>query len=373
MRSARFLRRLVSDQHGATAVEFALIALPLATLLMGGFDLGHQAYIRSVMQGALTDAARRASVQDPEIAASGSTTQERVSNSIKDQLKAITPGATITVTESNRMIAEPYPRLMVARDQVNQGAAALLMSVEAARRLGVPSDKWVFLRGHADLEEQPLLQRQDLGHAPSAVMAVREALDMAGIGIDDVATFDLYSCFPVPVFNICDGLGIATDDPRGLTLTGGLPYFGGAGNNYSMHAIAEAVAAVRARPGSYGFVGANGGMLSKYSAGIYSTEPADWSRPEARRGKVPEAHVPGLEVDAAEGAAVLETYTIIPHRDGDVVVAIGRLDSTGRRFAANQADGDAATLEAARTRDPLGRRLTVRTDDQGFNRFVFAD
>ena len=147
----------------------------------------------------------------------------------------------ITVTESNRMISDPYPRLLVARDQVNQGAAALLMSVEAARNLGVPEENWVYLHGHADLEEPSLLDRPDLGHSPSAVMAVREALDVAGLGIDDIATFDLYSCFPVPVFNICDGVGLATDDPRGLTLTGGLPFFGGAGNNYSMHGIAETV------------------------------------------------------------------------------------------------------------------------------------
>ena len=98
----------------------------------------------------------------------------------------------ITVTDANRMIAEPYPRLLVARDQVNRGAATLLMSIEAARRLGVPEENWVYLHGRADLEEQPLVQRLDLGHAPSAVLAVREALTMAGIGVDDVATFDLY-------------------------------------------------------------------------------------------------------------------------------------------------------------------------------------
>lgn len=96
-----FLRRLGGDESGVTIVEFAIIALPLCMLLMGGFDLGHQAYIRSVMQGALTDAARRASVQDPQFTASGSTTEERVTNTIKDQLSAITPNATITVTESN--------------------------------------------------------------------------------------------------------------------------------------------------------------------------------------------------------------------------------------------------------------------------------
>ena len=105
----------------------------------------------------------------------------------------------ITVTESNRMIAEPYPRLLVARDQVNQGAAALVMSVEVARRLGVPEENWVYLHGHADMEEQQLLVRPDLGHSPAAVVAVREALATAGIGIDDIATFDLYSSFPVPV------------------------------------------------------------------------------------------------------------------------------------------------------------------------------
>ncbi len=56
----------------------------------------------------------------------------------------------LTVTAENRMICDPYPRLMVARDQVNQGAAVLIMSVAAARRLSVPEEKWVYLHGHAD-------------------------------------------------------------------------------------------------------------------------------------------------------------------------------------------------------------------------------
>jgi acetyl-CoA C-acetyltransferase len=136
-----------------------------------------------------------------------------------------------TVTEGNRMICDPYPRLLLARDQVNQGAAVLLMSAEAARRLGVPQEKWVYLRGHADLVEQKLLGCVDVSTSPASIMAVREALSVAGTGLDDVATFDLYSCFPIPVFTVCDGMGLATDDVRGLTLTGGLPFFGGPGNN----------------------------------------------------------------------------------------------------------------------------------------------
>ena len=219
------LERLVSRYtviHGLTSapIQYAL----LENARRAGTGLGPTEYLRRM--GELFAPLSKVAVDNPFAAAP-------VERSV-DEL--------ITVTESNRMIAEPYPRLLVARDQVNQGAAALVMSVEAARRLGVPEENWVYLHGHADMEEQQLLQRPDLGHSPAAVMAVREALATAGIGIDDIATFDLYSCFPVPVFNICDGIGIATDDPRGLTLTGGLPFFGGAGNNYSMHAIAETVA-----------------------------------------------------------------------------------------------------------------------------------
>jgi Flp pilus assembly pilin Flp len=101
MTPSAFLRRLGRDRRGVTIVEFGIIAMPLCMLIMGGFDLGHESYIRSVMQGALNDAARRASVQDPDFTATGSTTEERVTNTIKGQLKAITPGATITVTMSN--------------------------------------------------------------------------------------------------------------------------------------------------------------------------------------------------------------------------------------------------------------------------------
>ncbi|GAS98610.1 acetyl-CoA acetyltransferase, partial [Mycolicibacterium canariasense] len=217
----------------------------------------------------------------------------------------------VTVTASNRMICDPYPRLMVARDQVNQGAAALLMSVATARKLGVPEDKWVYLRGHADMKEQKLLERADLGASPASVLAVHEALRVAGIGVEDIAAFDLYSCFPFPVFNICDGLGLATDDERGLTLTGGLPFFGGPGNNYSLHGIAEAVNEMRDKPGQFALVGANGGIASKYSVGIYSTEPADWvpDRSAELQGEV--AGYPAVAVtEQADGAATIETYTV---------------------------------------------------------------
>ena len=74
----------------------------------------------------------------------------------------------------------------------------------------------------------------------------REAFAMAGKRPADMAFIDLYSCFPVAVELGCQEIGFAEDDPRGLTVTGGLPYFGGPGNNYVMHSIAEMMARVRA-------------------------------------------------------------------------------------------------------------------------------
>jgi len=269
----------------------------------------------------------------------------------------------VTISTDNRMICDPYPRLLVARDQVNQGAAVVVASAGAARRLGVPEDNWVFLHGHADLREQQLLDRPDLGRSPAAVAAVTEALAVAGIGLDDVAALDLYSCFPIPVFNICDAFGLSGADPRGLTLTGGLPFFGGAGNNYSMHAIAEAVAVARRRRGEFALVGANGGMMSKYSVGVYATTPTGWRPDASRRVQDSLDAAPTVPVtETAEGPATIETYSVRydwPTRTG---IVIGRLGD-GTRFLATSEDEDLVALLCEG--DPLGAAITVRALDYG--------
>ena len=271
----------------------------------------------------------------------------------------------VTPTEANRPIADPYTRYIVAREKVNQGAAVLLMSVAAARRLGVPEDRWVFLHGHADLRERDLMDRADLSASPAAVMAAGHALEVAGITAADLAAIDLYSCFPAPVFNICDGLGIAPDDPRCLTLTGGLPFFGGAGNNYSMHAIAETVQRVRAERGSFGFAGANGGIMSKYSAGVYSTTPTAWTadRSADLQAEIDAWAAPAQAVQA-DGWAVIETYTITYGRDGSRTgIVIGRLDADGRRFVASGEDDELLGLLSSG--EPFGARVYTRSFGMG--------
>ena len=276
----------------------------------------------------------------------------------------------LTVDADNRMICDPYPRLLVARDQVNQGAAVLLMSVQAARELGVPEGNWVYLRGHADMVDQPFLDRVDLSYNSASTLAVQEAMRVAGVGLDDIATFDLYSCFPVPVFNFCDGMHLATDDPRGLTLTGGLPYFGGPGNSYSLHGIAETVARMRSAPGAFGLVTANGGIMNKYSVGVYSTEAAPWSPDNSAELRAEVAARPPAPVtEAAAGPATVETYTVRydwPVRTG---IIVGRLDADGSRFLALSEDPDLVALLSEG--DPLGARISLSHNDNG-NRAVLA-
>jgi acetyl-CoA C-acetyltransferase len=269
----------------------------------------------------------------------------------------------VTPTEANRPIADPYTRYIVAREKVNQGAAVLLASVATARRLGVPEDRWVFLHGHADLRERDLMDRPDLSVSPASVMAARHALEVAGIGVEDLATIDLYSCFPAPVFNICEGLGLSPEDKRGLTLTGGLPFFGGAGNNYSMHAIAETVQRARQAPASYGFVGANGGIMSKYSAGVCCTTPRAWA-PD--RSAELQAVIDGWDGPAqarhADGWATIETYTIKHGRDGARTgIVIGRLGADGSRFVARGDDRDSELLDLLTCPEPIGQPVFVRS------------
>ena len=263
------------------------------------------------------------------------------------------------------MVSEPYARMTVARDQVNQSAAIIIASAAKARELGVPEDKWVHIHAVTAATELPLVQRPDLSGCPASLASAETALRRAGKTMSDMAYLDFYSCFAIPVFNQVDHFGLSVDDSRGLTLTGGLPFFGGAGNNYSAHAIVEAVHKVRVDAGSFAFVGANGGWMSKYSSGVYSTTPADWSGND-RFDVSPEA-MDHVALGSAEGErATLETYTISRSKKGDVAVWIGR-DENGGRVVGNADLTDAATAAVFEGGAPFGNTLSVTRDDKGRN------
>ncbi len=263
-----------------------------------------------------------------------------------------------TVTPKNRMIADPFPLKVVARDQVNMGAAMLVMSAAAARDAGIPEDRWVYIHGASAAAEPDILERADPGAYPAAEAALDAALVTAGKSVGEVEVLDFYSCFPIAVFSTAvDHLGLNQSDPRGLTVTGGLPYFGGAGNGYSSHAIASAVERLRTKPGAFGLVGANGGFQSKYAALVLSTAPAafpGWSEAVQHRPAPPQL------ADLVEGDGTIETYTVVYGREGPTyAVVIGSLPD-GRRFIAR--GDDPATLAAMEAHDPLHRQVALSND-----------
>lgn len=288
-----------------------------------------------------------------------------------------------TASPGNRLVGWPYTKFMNAMNQVNQSAALLLTSVGYARELGVPEDRWIHLHGCADTTELwHVSERVDYHSSPAIRLMGERAFAMAGKTIDEMDFIDLYSCFPSAVAIARNELGIDGDDPRPLTVTGGLPFHGGAGNNYSMNAIAAMADKLRAQPGAFGLVTANGGYLGKHSAGIYSTDPclistdgvAPWVREDPRtyQSRIDTMAHPPL-TDTPRGRGRIETYTVVFGRDGtpERGIIIGRIgegdDRLTPRFLANAPD-DLDLLVAMTREDFLGRGGTVCPDGE-INRF----
>ncbi len=274
----------------------------------------------------------------------------------------------VEVNAQNRWVSFPYPKYLNAIMEVDQSAGVLLTSVKKARELGVPEEKWVFLHGCADASDlwHPI-DRQNFHSSPAMELTGKRAFEMARITVDDLDFIDLYSCFPVAVEVGAEALGLKLDDPRGLTVTGGLPYFGGPGNNYAMHSVVTMLPKLRARPGSYGLCTANGWYLTKQSTGIYSTKPVEgsWERedPAVIQREIDALPHPAV-VEAPHGPAVVETYTIVHTRDGyHLGVMVGR-DEQDRRFVAVLPE-DEATLRSFEEREGVGRSGTVSRHPDG--------
>jgi acetyl-CoA C-acetyltransferase len=277
-----------------------------------------------------------------------------------------------TVTAENRMVGFPYPKFMNAILDVNQGAALLLLSEDAARRHGIAPDRWVWPWAGADVAEHWFLQDRVSYHTlPGMQRAGRLVLEAAGTDVQGIRHLDLYSCFPIAARLSAAMLGLAPDTPRPLTLTGALPWFGGPGSNYTTHAIAVALARLRADRDGRALTHALGWNLTKHALGVFggTPPPRGWQRVGRDvQGWVDAQPHPTLAIEA-EGAGTIETYTVMHGRDGSPErgLVIGRLDD-GRRFLA-VVSGDRAVLEAMEASEQVGRAGRVSCE-RGTNRFA---
>lgn len=272
----------------------------------------------------------------------------------------------------NRLVAEPYTKRMVAFLGSAHGSALLVTSLEVARDLGRDDDV-VFIWSGADCTEiwNPI-SRPDLGRSPALGAAVAGVSSAAGVGVDDIDHLDLYSCFPSAVDVAATELGVALDDPRGLTVTGGLPYFGGPGSNYVSHSIATMVDLLKAAGGSgqsshaLGLVTGVAWYLTKHSVGLYGTDPPRSGRFEAAQ---PIFYAPApapLAVTTALGGtatATIQAGTVIYDREGHarsapVIATLG----DGTRVAATAASEDLPAIAELGSQAPLvGRTVQIST------------
>ena len=264
----------------------------------------------------------------------------------------------VTPASDNRIVAYPYTKYVISVMDVDLAGAVIVASHAAADRLGVPLDRRVYVRGWCYATDPVYVAEHEPTFASPAMRAAStEALRSAGLGIDDVAHLDLYSCFPSSVFFALDALELRTDDERApFTVTGGLPFFGGAGSDYVTHSIATMVDVLRADASSVGMCSGVGMHMTKHVFGVYSTSPgATAPHPAA---KLAPARPQRTIVDTHAGSATIATYTVHHGRDGDATDAlfVCDIDDTTRCYAKSR---DAALLRALESEEWVGRNVDL--------------
>lgn len=268
--------------------------------------------------------------------------------------EAMTAEEIATPGGKNRLISDPYTRAMNANIAVDQAAMLLVTSVGAAEAAGIPRDRWVFVHGTAAASDHWFVgEREHLDRSPAIAAGGRALFGHAGVGADDLAMVDLYSCFPCAVQVGANELGLRVDEPgRPLTVTGGLALFGGPANNYVTHSIATLVDRARERPDDLALATAVGWYLTKHGLTLLSATPP--TTPYAHHDVQSTVDATPKREIAADptGTWTVETFTAAYDREGRPTLgSVVALDADGRR-AFGKSD-DAATVARLLTGDPI--------------------
>jgi acetyl-CoA C-acetyltransferase len=267
----------------------------------------------------------------------------------------------VTATADNRYVGWPYTKWTVSVMDVDMAAAAVLMTHEAADRLGVAADRRVYLRGWAyGTDCWYVAERDEMWRSAAMAATSRSALAAAGVTVDDVGHFDLYSCFASSLHLACDALGLSPTDQRGLTVTGGLPFAGGPASNYMLHSIGAMTGALREDPGSLGVVSGVGMHMTKHVYAAMSTDPG--RALPALQGDLGLDGVPNREIVATyDGAGTVATYAVAHQRDGTPEWGLVIADlPDGRRAYAKITD--AGLLADAESRELVGSPITISAE-----------
>ncbi len=281
--------------------------------------------------------------------------------------QAKTPEEILTPSDLNRPIAFPYTKFMNSFVTVDQGAAVILMSEDYARSHGAAKGKPVYFcgGGYSEDRQRFMIQKTDFTSSPPLKSAVDKAMTRSDMTLADIDCFDIYSCFPCAVSIAKKMMGLQDDDPRPMTLTGGLGFFGGPGNNYNLHAVVTLCDLISSGKTTTGLTTALGWFMQKHAAGVYSAlppkKPLESMDIEDRNDFL--AGPKPVETDSSpSGTGIIETYTIVYNRDRtpSYAVVYGRTDK-GLRFIARTPENQ-DVFQTLATINMVGESVSLESD-----------
>ena len=273
------------------------------------------------------------------------------------------------------MICDPYPRLLVARDHGRTRGAAATVDVggRPPDGSGVPEEKWVYLRGHADQTEQDLLDRRRRQHQPLGETGCgRSASGRRNRASTTSRPSTCTAASRSPSSRCATRVGLAADDPRGFTTDRRAAVLRRPRQQLlpARYRRDRCRDAGRSRARS-ALVGANGGVDEQVlGRRVYSTEPADWATgpqqgaagttsPRCRRWPSPATPTGPPPSGDLLGALRLA---------GAPASSSARLDADDSRFMARHHRRRPGGVDERRG-DPIGACIEVKfsTDDGNFS------
>ena len=284
--------------------------------------------------------------------------------------KALSPEEITASNDDNRPIAYPYLKRMVANSSVNQGAGFIVTSLARARAAGIAEDRIIYVgQGAAAHETHSILKRDRYDRSAGMIVTLQQTLERNGLTSADLDHVELYSCFPCIPKMARRVLDWPLEKP--ITAFGGLTFGGGPIGNYMSHAIGSMVDTLRQTQGR-ALLFANGGYVTHNHAIVISASPivaAQFPSPfdfnaeaEALRDVVPPI------VEAYDGPATIETFTLFYRRDGSIRfgTVIARTPEGVRLLArVNASDGPSLDCLLNYEAEAVGTGGIVRSDSEG--------
>lgn len=177
-------------------------------------------------------------------------------------------------SETNRPFAFPYNKWHCAQMNVDQAAAILVCSLDAAIRLGVELDQLVFpLVALESSNCLPVSKRRDIHRWQGMEVLGQAAAAHLGHALAEIELVEIYSCFPAAVRVQQRALRLSVDGVP--TITGGEPFAGGPWNNFVLQVTAAMVERLRVERDAKGLVSTVSGLLNKPGLAVYAAEPGD--------------------------------------------------------------------------------------------------